>query len=495
MQDFFKWFSQNRQLTKPWLMLGKGPSFSLVDQYDTDGYHIISLNHAVRHHKTLLAHMIDFDVPVDCAEAIDRNAQYLLMPWIPHVHNVPTHQNLEELLQEHETLRKLYHEKRILWYNLVTGPVKKEDSPVVPVSFFSAEAVLNLLAMAGVKTVRSLGIDGGNTYSSNFKDITETKLLANGHQTFDHQFKHIARTIMEKKIDYAPLNVESPIKVYVGTGQEQLIPTKVLEYSIRKNTSMSVEVFPLYQSNIKMPMPKDPANKPRTPFSFQRFIIPQLNGFRGKAIYVDSDMQVFTDLRKLWDKPFEGGDILAAYEAEGTGRRPQFSVMLMDCQALAWDINHIVAQLDRGELDYAKLMYEMRVAKNIRPVIEREWNSLEYYEEGKTNLLHYTDMNKQPWLYRNNAFGHVWVRELAEAMDKGFITRREIAEHIRWGNLRPSLLYQLKHKHFEVTDLPAEAKRLDAFFVPPHLRNAQTPKSTLLLHKLLVKAALAYYRF
>ncbi len=493
MQNFFDWFvGRPANKEKPWLIIGKGPTYDLIDEYDTSIFNIISLNHVVRHRKVVLAHMIDFDVPVDCAEAIYKNAEYLVMPWVPHINNVPTDQTLEELTAQNPVLNKLKSENRILWYDFITGGKPKGKYPVICVDYFSSEAVLSLLARSGVNKIRSLGIDGGKTYNTTFADIAATKLLANGQPTFDLQFGAIEKIIIENDLDYVPLNLET-VKIYVGSAEEQLIPTRVLEYSIRKHTKLGVEVLPLYKSGMTTPMPKDPPNRPRTPFSFQRFFIPKLNGFKGRAIYLDSDMQVFTDIRKLWTKPFGDADLLAAYESSETGRRPQFSVMLLNCEKLKWDIQELVNKLDSGELDYPKLMYEMRVADNISPVIEREWNSLEHYEEGRTHLLHYTDMIRQPWLFRNNALGHIWVRELVEAIEQGFLPIQEVKEHLRKGNMRPSLVYQIKHKHYDVKKLPVNARRMDRFFVPPHERNAATPKRKLLMNRILVEAALLYF--
>jgi hypothetical protein len=262
-----------------------------------------------------------------------------------------------------------------------------------------------------------------------------------------------------------------------------MVPVKVLEYSIRQRTEMAVEVFPLHHAGIEFPLPKDVRNRPRTPFSFQRFFIPQLAGYRGRAIYLDSDMQVFRDIRDLWSLPFDGADLLAAWELADSGRKPQFSVMLLNCETLRWDLNEMVAALDRGELTYETLMYEMKVARHLRAAIEPHWNSLERYEPGTTSLLHYTDMTRQPWVSRDNPLGHLWVRELIEAVDRGFVARDLVEAHVREGHLRPSLLYQLDHRVEATGELPAAARALDARFVPPYQRmdsHAGAPRPGLL---------------
>lgn len=485
MQNFFTWIKTENIHLKPWLILGKGPSFGLLKNYNQDEYNIVSLNHVVRECKVKLAHCIDLDVAISCVDSILANAEYMVIPFQPHINNVPSDKTLPELIAETPELQKIKVAGKILWYHkrsfdalhnqqvkelqlLLDGKVLQDETPVVPVSFFSSEAVVNLLAMSGIRKIRTLGVDGGASYSGQFNDIKDKTLLANGQKTFSIQFRSIALTIMQKNLDYAPLNIESPIRIFVGSMEEQMVATKVLEYSIKKHCSMSAEVFPLFKAGIPVPTPKDPANKPRTPFSFQRFYIPQLKDFKGRAIYMDSDMHVFHDIKDLWTRDMGDADVLAAYEAEGTGRKPQFAVMLMDCEKLNWSVADIVKKLDNKELTYETLMFNMAVAKKVSPVVEREWNSLEYYEEGKTCNLHYTDMNVQPWLSRENKYTALWVKELIEAIESGFISMNYIKEHVRKSNVRPSLLYQLKYRILDPAVVSGMSKKFDSYFIPPH---------------------------
>lgn len=495
MRDLFEWFEAEIDKTRPWLILGKGPSFSKRTQFDLSQYYTLSLNHAVREQSVTVAHMIDYDVIEACEDAIINNAEFLVLPWIPHVDNSPGKHNLGELTQTNPTLKKLEQQGRLLWYNLSTATERREGSPVVGVKFFSAEAGLNLLATAGVRKIRSLGVDGGTTYSREFHDLKEKTLLSNRRKSFDGQFKEIAGIIMRTGIDYAPLDAESPIRVYVGCTEAQMLAVKVLEYSIRKHASMSVEVFPLHFSGTEIPTPKDPHNRPRTPFSFQRFLVPALAGHRGRAIYLDSDMLVFKDISALWTLPCNGAGVIAVREPGGSGRRPQFSVMVLNCDALKWDIDAIIAALDRGELDYEKLMYEMPVAKNIRADIDPEWNSLERFSEGVTALLHYTDMNTQPWVSRENSLAYLWMRCLFEAVDTGFISLDFIKQQVMNSHVRPSLSYQVEHRIEESLLLPKEARRLDKDFIAPY-RSIPGHESSPWLHpaEFLRAVVRHYYR-
>jgi len=254
-----------------------------------------------------------------------------------------------------------------------------------------------------------------------------------------------------------------PIRVFIASTPAEWLPARALEFSIRETTQAAVEVAQLHTFNRPIRTPAELKNRPRTPFSFQRFLIPELCGQHGQAIYLDADMQVFRDIVELWSFPLQGCDLQTVAEG-GKGRRGQFSVMLLDCAALGWDIDAIVASLDRGELNYEQLMYEMCVARRVGRDIPPEWNSLEHYEAGRTALVHYTDMNTQPWVSRNNPLSHLWVGCLRRAIGAGFITEEEITREIAAGHVRPSLMAELEQPEV----LKSELRRLDAGFVAPY---------------------------
>ena len=468
MKSFFDWFRETQSHDAPWLILGKGPSFTRRAEFDLTVFQTLSLNHVVRELPVAVAHVIDIDVVGGCADAIAAHAGVLVMPWIPHEKNAVGTRTLADWLADLPVLRELDAQGRLLWYDLRTASQRHGTNPVVRATYFSAEAALDLLAQAGVAKVRSLGVDGGAAYGNAFDDLKDVTRLNNGHPTYNLQFQGFAATIHTTGVDYAPLNIESPIRVYVGSQDEQMLSVQVLAHSIRRHTSMRTEVVPLHQADIRFPMPRDPKNKPRTPFSFQRFTIPQLAGYRGRAIYFDSDMLVFRDLRELWTLPFDGADVLAASAADPADRRPQFSVMLLDCERLRWTPQQVIDALDSGQLDYTRLMHEMALAREVHATIPASWNSLEHYEAGQTGLLHYTDMHSQPWVHPHNRWGHLWVRELILAIESGFIDPALVQDHVDRGWVRPSLLDQVRTQRERPRWLPALERWHDRHFVAPY---------------------------
>lgn len=468
MKNFNNWLSENPSKL-PWVIIGKGPTFEKIHTVDLSAYQTIALNHTIVEIKSDIFHMIDLDVLDGIEEHVEKNAKFILMPFYPNVNNESGEYSLDQLTISHLFLEKMNNEGRLLWYNSSQSKVHKLGYPVITVKYFSADAVVSLLVAAGITTIWSIGLDGGVQYNKSFSHLDDKTLLSNGRESFNAQFIAIANTLEKNNAKLIPLG-EKTIRVFVGTEVDQWLATKVLAFSIKLRTSASVEVFPLYLSNIEIPVPKDKKNYPRTPFSFQRFLIPELCEFQGRAIYLDSDMQVFDDIRGLANRDMKGQDLLNVWEVSDNSRCPQFSVMLMNCVLLNWDVKHIIAKLDKGELTYEELMHEMKIVENgdAVAVLEKEWNSLEYFEQEKTKLIHYTDMDKQPWLFRHNPYASVWIKELAEAIRYGYLTKADIKREILLGNIRPTLLYQLRTQIFDPQKIPKTVVWIDRLFKPPH---------------------------
>ncbi|MBV4539623.1 glycosyl transferase [Pseudomonas vlassakiae] len=247
------------------------------------------------------------------------------------------------------------------------------------------------------------------------------------------------------------------IRVYVGVDRSQLLAVPVLEYSIKRHTTAKVEVIPML--DLPVPVPADPRNGQRTGFSFSRFCIPKLAGYKGKAIYMDADMLVLRDIRELWNIPFDGAKIIIQQEvkhAEDTTqkvgapkvRKKQCAVMLLDCDRLDWDVEEIVRGMDEGRYDYDQLMSELVILdeEHVKYGVPFEWNSLEHWDE-ETRLIHYTDVYTQPWSACGNKFAWVWFKEVRRMLADKSLTEAAIAEEIKLGYFRPSLIRDIKYRH------------------------------------------------
>jgi hypothetical protein len=243
------------------------------------------------------------------------------------------------------------------------------------------------------------------------------------------------------------------VRVYVGTDRSQLLAVAVLEHSIRRHTRRPVQVCPLIDLNL--PEPRDVRQGSRTNFSFARFAIPELAGYAGKALYLDADMLVFRDIGELWDIPFDGGtvaiqegvpDHAVAHAKAGAPRKrvKQCSVMLIDCARAAWNVHRIVGGLD-GRYTYEELMHDLCILpeEEVRYSVPFAWNSLEHFDP-ETRLIHYTDMDTQPWVNADNRNGPHWLEEVRLMLDTRALTQTELKTEIDLGYFRPSLLAELE---------------------------------------------------
>lgn len=269
-----------------------------------------------------------------------------------------------------------------------------------------------------------------------------------------------------------------PIRVFVGADRSQELAISVLEYSIKRYTAAHVDVIPMV--DLDVPVPSDPRNQQRTGFSFSRFCIPKLAGYRGRAIYMDADMQVFRDIRELWNLPFQGRKVLVQHEVKHlnqtlkltnapTKRIKQCAVMLLDCSRLEWDIADIVRHLNNGDYAYEQLMYELCLLPEaeVGYDIPYEWNSLEHFDT-QTRLIHYTDMGTQPWVSTGNPNGGLWIAEVRRMIDEGILNLEKVRGEIEAGYFRPSLLRDLTWRH-----------RIPAWLLPWFDRtNAQIDRSS-----------------
>lgn len=478
VQTFFHWFEHSHVArTKPWLIVGKGPSYADIERHGPENYNLFTLNHVVRDRPVAVAHAIDLDVVKDCAAAIDANAGVLVMPWVPHQNFTAGSQTLGQVIPELPILAKLEREGRLLTYDSATAPeaMRRGDAPLVPVTYFSAEAALGLLALAGEKDIHTIGIDGGRAYAADFKDLDTLTRLSNGQPSFDVQFAKCALILYRTGARLHPLGIPTPVRVFVGSEPGQDLALAVTIDSLRRTASIAMEVVPLAEAGISIPQPGDPALKGSA--FLQRYLIPELCGHAGRAIYLEAGMVAIQDLRKLWPMPDDDFELRAAAARPGSGRPPQNSLLMLNAERLRWDIADIVARLDAGTLPLSAVRDEVRVGNPPpEPVIPHVWNDVEHFEPTVSAIVTYADRPLQPWVSHANPFDEPWFRALFAAVDSGAIPPDLVARSIARGHARPSLGIQLAHRLASGRRLRAAELHADSRFIAPWQYAAGTPQ-------------------
>ncbi len=237
---------------------------------------------------------------------------------------------------------------------------------------------------------------------------------------------------------YESASMAQKMRVFIGTEPRTEIARKVLEQSIARRTDADVTFTPM----IGRQWEYDASGlKLGTGFSLRRWMIPAACGFQGRAIYLDADQLVLTDLWDLWTYPDryprDGASVWCTYQPDKLSREPwpQTSVMVIDCGAAkewGWRIDDVLTHLrNHGTADaYHDFMHAADgdgYWTKAPPVeVDAQWNSLDRYREGKTKLLHYTSEPNQPWYNPDHAHAHLWKMELQAAINAEKITVDEI---------------------------------------------------------------------
>lgn len=327
----------------------------------------------------------------------------------------------------------------------------KGIKPFFKPKLVSVTALLEIMFYLGLTKVSGIGFDGGKSYSRELtSQFTNTMV-----KTFSNQFFEFKSLEIAYKSNFNIMNKEN-INVYVGTTDEQELAFKVLKNSILTNTEHNVNVYRLDRAISKRGIKID-HYEGGTPFSLQRFFIPELNNHEGIAIYLDSDMLVFEDIAGLYRSHKEGVTLCSCPAPPNSNRRDQYSVFTVDCSRANWETGEI---LKLAKENYKSVMFDFSFEHNKEKCIDWRWNSLEHYDQD-TKLIHFTDMDKQPWIDNRNKNAKVWIKELKANIARGWIKKAEIELQIKDNILRPGILVDLESKSvFSKID--------DFFYLPPH---------------------------
>ena len=93
-------------------------------------------------------------------------------------------------------------------------------------------------------------------------------------------------------------------KVYIGFDSREKIASDVCEYSIKKNSSIDIEIKLLEKTKLekKNLLYRKDDKLSSTEFTFSRFLIPHLNDYKGWAVFCDCDFLWLDDIKKLYEQ-------------------------------------------------------------------------------------------------------------------------------------------------------------------------------------------------
>jgi len=293
-------------------------------------------------------------------------------------------------------LRQLVAEERLLAFDLWTGS-SAADGRVIVGDYEAEEAPLRLLAAAGVKLVRHLGVRSNSRASAGFESAVPLGRRRSGG---------VAEFRRSSGISYGPYGYPSPARVFVRAERERDLPELVLQFSIEKYSTMDVHVEPLDWKTI--PVQEKSENWPMVAPSVCRFDIPRRCGYMGLALYLQPEMLVVADVTDLWTLTMGNSHLL--YSAPSSRDTPSgdAGVLLLNCEALNWDVSTIVHGLDEGRNIARSLMSDLALVRADRArALPSWWDSADRYQPGRTALIRYSAKWTRPWIsYANPAGAH-----------------------------------------------------------------------------------------
>jgi hypothetical protein len=232
---------------------------------------------------------------------------------------------------------------------------------------------------------------------------------------------------------------QTRVKVFIGSGEASLIERKVAIYSLRKHTRRHLDIYVFNGTHNAIELnDEEPVLSPMslrikyrnvTEFSLYRFLIPALCDYNGKAIYIDSDTVCLSDIGQLFDTPLDDADFLAKPDAYEGGQLWGLSVMLIDCNKCRFDLERIVHEVDSNQYSLSdfSLMDPKFLAHHPYKIgrLDPSWNVFDQWND-QTKLIHYTNLETQPWKYPNHPYGELWFSYLQQALDAGYITAKDL---------------------------------------------------------------------
>lgn len=193
------------------------------------------------------------------------------------------------------------------------------------------------------------------------------------------------------------------IKIFVGCDPNNcdLEQMMVLEYSIRKHTQATIDI-------VWMQLSRDPnsfwyanpetqegwnSSKWVTTFSGFRWGIPAYCGYAGKAIYMDADVLVLSDISELWHHPINPESMVAAKGAPLINR---LCVSLWDC-AKAREVIPSMDAFKRNPDNHYSMVDQIKAQPSLITPFNDSYNCLDGEDLALKDIkiLHYTDIGTQ----------------------------------------------------------------------------------------------------
>lgn len=166
------------------------------------------------------------------------------------------------------------------------------------------------------------------------------------------------------------------LRVFIGYDERQPISYNVLAQSIIENSSVPVQITPIRIHTIPL------KRTGLTPFTFSRFMVPYMCGYKGWALFLDLDMIVLDDIAKLFEYRDNKYKVMVVKNPK---KFEWASLMLFNC--------YKCENLTPDYIEKSNYLHSIGWAEDSEiGEIPREWNHLVGYDHEREDakLVHYT---------------------------------------------------------------------------------------------------------
>lgn len=229
------------------------------------------------------------------------------------------------------------------------------------------------------------------------------------------------------------------IPIFIGYDSRERAATNVLIDSLYQKSSLPLSITPLVLSQLKNSQRywRTRKSNESTDFSFTRFLVPNLMGYRGWAIFMDCDMLCRGDIADLWSqrnenmsvmcvkhnhKPKEErkflGEIQSKYEKKNWSSLIMFNCKF--CKKLTLEYVNSASGLELHQFKW------LNDDNQIGSIQERDWNYLvdvesensKLVKDGGPKLIHWTLGG--PWFkdinFSDSYFAIEWFKSREDSM-------------------------------------------------------------------------------
>ena len=219
------------------------------------------------------------------------------------------------------------------------------------------------------------------------------------------------------------------IKIVVGFDQREAIAYHTFSQSVLEKSSLPVLFLPLSMNTLKGY--KETHNDKSNDFVYSRFLTPYLHNFEGWAIFADGDMVCQSDIKELWDlrdKTKALQVVMHDYKTkfnqkylgntnENYPRKNWSSLILWNCS----HPKHKVLTPDFISNQTGKYLHRFSWLddEDIGELpIDWNWLAIEYPNNPKAKIIHYTLGTPCFKDYRNTEMAVTW-HEVQQKVNEG----------------------------------------------------------------------------